>query len=262
MENGLADIENRERERCVRGRDTIGRASTRSRDAPGEQQDQDDEEGRHAPSLHARVPAGKTLLERCGEPQRSTRTDRSSGPILERVVGDLPEVPVQVGDVCRVATPGGRLGPLDDRGTGGEKTLVGAIDVGRGRLVMRERDTSEARFLGRWWQFGVRCQGIPAVERQHDPVEGEEADLAARVRIAARPPERLVEMASAVEVPDTKGDDGQFRAHAMSLRPTRCPVDLPGSTRAMEVRPPSTEADAVSVFCAIVDAAETTTAMP
>jgi hypothetical protein len=66
---GLAYVERSEREGRVRGRDAA--RCCPSRDAPGEQQDEDEQQGRHAQSLYAQVPAGKTPPGTCGQPNGS-----------------------------------------------------------------------------------------------------------------------------------------------------------------------------------------------
>jgi hypothetical protein len=68
-EHGLADVQSGQRERRVRGRDPA--AASAARHAPREQRGEEDgeqQEGGHAPSLHAQAPAGKTPTGTCGEP--------------------------------------------------------------------------------------------------------------------------------------------------------------------------------------------------
>ncbi len=67
-ESGLADVERGQRERCIRRRDAFARATCSSQDAPGEQQDEGEQEGRHPSSLRAKVPAGKSPTGTCGKP--------------------------------------------------------------------------------------------------------------------------------------------------------------------------------------------------
>ena len=66
-EHGVTDVKSDQRERRVRGRDAVGPSANRSRGAPGDQQDED-EQRRHPESLHAPVPARKTRADTCGEP--------------------------------------------------------------------------------------------------------------------------------------------------------------------------------------------------
>ena len=71
QERGLPDVQSGQGERRVGGRDAV--VPSAARHAPREQRDEEDdeqEEGGHTPSLHAPVPAGKTLTGACGEPAR------------------------------------------------------------------------------------------------------------------------------------------------------------------------------------------------
>jgi hypothetical protein len=68
-DRGLADVASREGERCVSGRDTVAaRAAWHApRERRHQEADEDDEQQDrgHAPSLHAPVPAGKTPTGTC-----------------------------------------------------------------------------------------------------------------------------------------------------------------------------------------------------
>ena len=83
----MAYIKGSERERRVRGREPIGCAAARSRETPGEQQGQDEQDG-HLVSVHAQAAAGKVATDTCGETSanvggRGERTRDSSRHVPE-----------------------------------------------------------------------------------------------------------------------------------------------------------------------------------
>jgi hypothetical protein len=64
----LADVDRGQRERCISGRDTA--RCRPSRDAPGEQQDEGEQQGGHPPSVHDQAPAERTPTGTCGRTGR------------------------------------------------------------------------------------------------------------------------------------------------------------------------------------------------
>src|ERR1700761_200368 len=106
-----------------------------------------------------------------------------------RVVGDLPEVAIEVGEVPGVATVEGLGGGLGDRRPGRDGRREHLVDLLPRAHVLRQRDAAEA-ICARVLAPGVVGQLLPPPEDDRRPTGLHEDRL---LDFFALPPERLVE---------------------------------------------------------------------
>jgi hypothetical protein len=122
-----------------------------------------------------------------------------------RVVGDLPEMPVEVGEVTGVAAVEGLAGGSGDRRPGRGGRVHHRVDLGRGPHVLRQRDAAETvggTIGARVLDARVGGELLPSPEDDGRAAGLDEDGL---LDFLAPPTERLVEAARRRQVVGRRG---------------------------------------------------------